>query len=241
MRIAIISDIHGNMDAFNAVLDDIDNLGISTIFSLGDNIGYGPEPEQVVSRLIKRRIPSVIGNHELAVVDPKNLTWFNPTASESLVLTLAMLADASITHIRAMKTFMTAHGCRFVHGFPPSSVKIYSFQVTGLSLLNLITKMEPRMCFIGHTHELECIEYDGSAVRRSALTRGIHPLKPKYRYIINVGSVGQPRDGDKSAKYVILDFSAQTIESRFVPYDTHAVVEKILKAGLPESLAMRLL
>jgi predicted phosphodiesterase len=129
MRIAIISDIHGNLDAFNQVLADIDRSDVDEIICLGDNIGYGPEPDQVIKTIEARQISSVIGNHELAVIQPKFLKWFNPIARKSLEKSLPLLSDQSLSYISKQKSYFVTHGCRFVHGFPPDSALIYMLSV----------------------------------------------------------------------------------------------------------------
>jgi diadenosine tetraphosphatase ApaH/serine/threonine PP2A family protein phosphatase len=101
--------------------------------------------------------------------------------------------------------------------------------------------MEERLCFIGHTHDLGIIDYDGKEIEYWRLDKGLLQLDTDRRYIINCGSVGQPRDGNNNAKYVIWDADDDTIEVRFIPYDVHSVVKKIREAGLPEANALRLL
>jgi predicted phosphodiesterase len=240
-KIAVISDIHSNLDAFDEVLRDIESLAISTLFSLGDNIGYGPEPEAVINRLTERGIPSVLGNHELAVTDPSELDWFNPVARESLRKTVAMLSEKAIDRIHQFPYCRVQDDNRFVHGFPPDSPVIYQFQVTEEELAETFAALPERIFFTGHTHYPEVIEYLDDGIERQEFQRGIRQLDPQGRYIINVGSVGQPRDGNNNAKYVVYDPEDMTLELRYVPYDVEAVVAKILAAGLPESHATRLL
>jgi len=240
-KFAIISDIHSNLDAFDEVLRDIESLAITTIFSLGDNIGYGPEPEAVINRLTERGIPSVLGNHELAVTDPSELDWFNPVARESLRKTVAMLSENAIDLIHQFPYCRIQDTCRFVHGFPPDSPVVYQFQVTGEELAETFAALPERIFFTGHTHYPEIIEYLEGRIERQDFHCGVRQLEQEGRYIVNVGSVGQPRDGNNNAKYVVFDPEALTLELRYVPYDIQAVVAKILAAGLPESHATRLL
>ena len=240
MRIAIISDIHGNMDAFQQVLIDINKNCIDAVFCLGDNIGYGPEPEEVLRILKEETIPSVLGNHEMACINCSMLEWFNPAASESLKKTIQMLSPGSVKFIAGLKKSMVCHGCRFVHGFPPDSPTIYLFQVSRKNIFRFMSQMKERICFIGHTHELRIIEFDGEKCIPYLLKMGITKLKGQCRYIVNVGSVGQPRDGDNRAKYVIWDTDGDIIEVRFVRYDIEKVVRKIIAAGLPEVHAKKL-
>ena len=240
MRLAVISDIHGNMDAFEQVLADITRSDVDNIISLGDNIGYGPEPDLVVKTVQARNIPSVVGNHELAVAKPKYLDWFNPVARESLEKTIKLLSDLSIRYILKQNTHLVSFGCRFVHGFPPASALLYMFQVSDHRKKQIFDKLDERICFIGHTHTLEMISYDGNRVKYHPLIKGINHLSEDQKYILNIGSVGQPRDGDNRAKYVIWDSSRDTIEVKYIPYDIATTVEKIRAAGLPDEHARRL-
>jgi predicted phosphodiesterase len=240
MRLAIISDIHGNFEAFQQVLEDIDRLGIDAVVSLGDNVGYGPEPDRVIQEIRTRQIPSVQGNHELALKDTEYLNWFNPAARKSLKRTRELLSEQSYRFITELEPFLISYGCRFVHGFPPDSPLIYIFQVSDSSKIDVFEKMAERLCFIGHTHTLEIIGYDGQKLEYHDLPAGITGLERNKKYIINIGSVGQPRDGSSDAKYVIWDSADDTINVRFIPYAIAVVVKKIQAAGLPEEHANRL-
>ena len=240
MRLAIISDIHGNFDAFQQVLEDIAKSEIDEVISLGDNVGYGPEPDLVVQQIRAQQIPSVQGNHELALKDPEYLNWFNPSARKSLVKTRSLLSDESLRYIAKLEPFLTSHDCRFVHGFPPDSPLIYMFQASDRSKIEAFEKSAERLCFIGHTHTLEIIGYDGRQLKYQDLPEGLTGLVREKKYIINVGSVGQPRDAGNDAKYAIWDSVDDAIDIRFIPYDIASVVKKIQDAGLPEEHANRL-
>jgi predicted phosphodiesterase len=240
MKIAVFSDIHGNMDAFQQVLRDIDQARIDAMVCLGDNIGYGPEPEQVMTVIRNAAIPSVLGNHDLVALNPDQLSWFNPLAAESLLKTIPMLSDASLSFMSELKTAIVRYGARFVHGFPPDSPTTYLFQVSAAHLQTTMAQMKERICFIGHTHELRIIGFDGQKLIRDLLCQGVTKLDPTHRYILNIGSVGQPRDGDNRAKYVIWDTVTNEINVRFITYDIEKVVKKIVAAGLPKVHATRL-
>ncbi|MBS3758743.1 MAG: metallophosphoesterase family protein [Desulfobacterales bacterium] len=242
MRIAIISDIHGNATAFEAVLADIeDNAEVEEIYCLGDNVGYGPEPDKVVSMLMAHQIPSVLGNHELAINRPETLPWFNLMARRSLEITMDFLSEAAKAHIAEFDACMTVGGCRLVHGFPPDSPTTYLFEVPPQEIKHTLDPMEERIVFVGHTHELLIIESDGEDVTSNPLCSGSVVLEPRKKYLINAGSVGQPRDGNNQAKYVIWDDAKNELNVRFVPYDINDTVQKIYRAGMPEQHALRLL
>ncbi len=240
MKIAVISDVHGNLDALVQVFSDIDAVNADAVVCLGDNIGYGPQPDDVVKKIQERNIPSVMGNHELAVTDRLHLTWFNPVARKSLQKTFGMLSGDAINYICGMEKYLTGFGCRFVHGFPPDSQTVYQFQVPDKQAAAVMKKLKEDICFTGHTHILEIIDMEGDGVTRSYMKQGKRPLEDDHRYIINVGSVGQPRDGDNRAKYVVFDTMKYDIDVRCVSYDIQAVVDKMTRAGLPRAHANRL-
>jgi len=241
MRIAIISDIHGNATAFLEVLKNIDRSEVDHIFCLGDNIGYGPEPEAVIRMMSERNIPSVVGNHELAVNHPEYLGWFNPNARLSIEKTITLLSPSSIEYLALLPNTITRFDCLFVHGFPPDSPTLYLFEMSNGDILATLSRMTEKLCFIGHTHELVLLDYDGESVTRTALSKESRKLDPAHRYIVNVGSVGQPRDGNNDAKYVIWDDCRNELEIRFVPYNVTDTINKIYNAGLPEQHAWRLM
>ena len=240
MKVAIISDIHGNMEAFERVLADIANLPVEDIISLGDNIGYGPEPDAVIKRIQQQDITSVQGNHELALLEPSYLSWFNEAAQQSLKTTAKLLSGQSIEFISNLKTRLTTYGCRFVHGFPPNSPLTYLFQVSENKMLKALKNLSEKRCFIGHTHTLDLISYDRQGLEYGYLKKGLNQLDARRKYIISAGSVGQPRDGNNKSKYLVWDSVEDTVEVKYVAYDIAAVVKKIHAAGLPQEHAQRL-
>ena len=240
MRLAVISDIHGNLEAFNQVLADIEASNVDDIICLGDNIGYGPDSEAVVNKVREHRIPSLMGNHESVVSDSRRLEWFNPLARKSLEMTAEMLSGDTIRYVSRLERSLVSHGCRFVHGFPPNSVRTYLFLVSERELTAAFARMEETRCFVGHTHRLDLIGYDRDLVDDIPFSKGITKLDKDKKYIVNIGSVGQPRDGDNNAKYVIWDSEKDHLELKFIPYDIASAAKKILAAGLPEAHARKL-
>jgi len=241
MKLAILSDIHGNWDALDAVLGDADARGADAFICLGDVIGYGAEPNRVIETLQQRGISSVLGNHELAVLEPDYLAWFNPVARVSLEQTGRWLTAACRRYIAGMERAQVLHDCRFVHGFPPESVTTYRFEVAPEERQRIMQALDTRICFIGHTHDLNLMVVNNDQIDSTPLPEGITPLaSSSMRYLINTGSVGQPRDGDNRAKYAVLDTSSLDLDVRFVPYDIAAAASKIVSAGLPKAHADRL-
>jgi predicted phosphodiesterase len=240
MRLAIISDIHGNLEAFLQVLQDMERLQVDSTMCLGDNVGYGPEPEAVVRLIRERGIPSIMGNHELGLIDSGLLDWFNLPTRESLLLTRTLVSSDTMEYIAGLAPAAAAHGARFVHGCPPQSITTYLFELSGEDLSAHFLRMGEPLCFVGHTHQLEIVSFDGRAVRHRPLHRGEVFLERDHRYIVNVGSVGQPRDANNHAKYVIWDDAVHRLEVRFVSYDIASTARKIIELGFPEFNATRL-
>jgi diadenosine tetraphosphatase ApaH/serine/threonine PP2A family protein phosphatase len=241
MRLAVMADIHGNLEAFEAVLADMADRGVDAAVSLGDNVGYGADSEAVIRMLRERDIPSVAGNHELAVGNARFRRWFNPVARRSVEMTIAALSPESREYIAGLPNVRVLRGLRFVHGFPPRSPTLYLFQMSERGYRRGFRSAPEPLIFVGHTHELDRVAWDGTSLDFRGLKRGIVPLEPDRRFIVNVGSVGQPRDRDNRAKYAIWDERDRTLEVRFVAYDAATAARKIRKAGLPEVNATRLL
>ncbi|MFC1895774.1 metallophosphoesterase family protein, partial [Thermodesulfobacteriota bacterium] len=193
----------------------------------------------VVRLLHERGIPSVLGNHEAAVLDPGLRDWFNPQARRALERTLELLSQETVKIISQFPRSMTVEGALCVHGFPPASFRVYLFQVPDRILARVLPRMKYPVCFVGHTHTLEMVCFDGEAARRDAIEAGRHSLGCR-KHIVNVGSLGQPRDGDNNAKYVIWNTGDRTVEVRYVRYDIARTVRKITERGLPEIYALRL-
>jgi len=240
MRIAVISDIHGNLEAFNEVLHDQIAAGVDAIVDLGDNIGYGPEPEAVVSLVRDRQIPVVMGNHEEVLLRPERSLHMNPTARESMDITQDLLSEETQAFCRSLPRSLTLYDALFVHACPPDSVTTYLVNPRPDRLARVFSSFSEPLCFFGHTHLLALHRETAGVVHSEKLAAGTLPLKPDTRYLVNVGSVGQPRDGNNKAKYVVWDSTDATIEVRYVSYDIKVTTDKILKLGFPEFNAYRL-
>ncbi|MCF8031843.1 MAG: metallophosphatase family protein [Desulfarculaceae bacterium] len=241
MRLAALSDVHGNLEAFRAVLADLQGQKVEHTVLLGDVVGYGPDPEECVRLARELKLPTVMGNHELGLSDKLTLAWFNSTARRSLEQVGAMLSQESLAWLAGLPLFLVLGSCRLVHGAPPASVTKYYFELGRAEIVQRMNRIPEPWCLVGHTHELAMARIDQEGhVERLGLEEGRHALQEDARYLINTGAVGQPRDGDPRAKYVIVDDQAGDIEVRCVKYDVQATVDKILDKGLPEFNARRL-
>jgi predicted phosphodiesterase len=242
MRLAIIADIHGNYKALQAVLADIALLGVDRIISLGDNIGYGPEPEEVVQTLLDQEVVSVMGNHELGLVSQRYFNRFNEVARESLVITRSLLSDRSLVWLKGLPAVHVCCGARFVHGCPPQSMTVYLLKPSENRVRRLFSSYPEQICFAGHTHDFGMFQQEGAVVSRRALTAERLQLDLHNRYLLLAGSVGQPRDTlNWHAKYMVWDVAEQTVELRAVPYDVLATIRLLEERHFPLSNARRLL
>ena len=241
MRIALISDIHANYRALQGVLADIDLEEVDEIISLGDNIGYGPEPEEVIQALRQRQIISIMGNHELGLADEGYFKRLNPGPQDSLELNRQLMGRESIDYVCGLPRLLIRHGARFIHGCPPRSITSYLYSPSMAKVKKIFAGYPEQFCFYGHVHSLECFFLTADGCQHLEPEPGIFSCEREVRYLFNPGSVGQPRDGlNRLAKYAIWDLDQQTLEVRQVSYDV-ATTKKLLKErGFPEANSFRL-
>lgn len=241
MRIAVISDIHGNFEALGRCMEDIERSGVDRVVNLGDAIGYGPQPEEVLDLLEKQGIPNILGNHELAVLDKKYRDYFSPQALCSLEQTLKYLTPASLQYLKSLPAYRELEGALMVHGCPPDSPTEYLNHMSFPEIKEIFTSNDFNIAFVGHTHRIMLMGYDGKDLQFNPMQQETIQLRSKYRYIVNAGAVGQPRDGDPRAKYVIWDSERKTLQIRRVDYDVDRVIALIDERGFLRRDAERLL
>ena len=237
MIVAVVSDIHSNLEALEAVLADAEKQGSSKLWCLGDVVGYGADPNPVCDRLRAEAHAAVAGNHDWAASGKMTLGYFNAAAAAAAEWTTAQLSPASKEWLASLPLEHVEDGVRLVHG-SPSEPEAWQYVLSVAEAEGELAAFPESVCLIGHSHFPGAFEGDGTRVRYSRTDRV--RLLPSYRYLVNVGSVGQPRDGDPRACYLLLDTEKQEIVHRRVPYDIAAAQRKILGAGLPPFLATRL-
>ena len=242
MRLAILADIHGNSRALEAVLADLARIGADEVVSLGDNIGYGPEPEEVVRALRQHGVASVMGNHELALVSRSYHQRMQESARISLNLTRELLSADSLKWLAQLPPARVHHGIRLVHGCPPDSMTVYLFSPSGNRLARLFAAYPEQLCCAGHTHGLDLFACNGRIPPfRCELGLGGHRLDPDTRYLLMPGSVGQPRDSiSRQAKYVLWDTETLVAEVRAVAYDVATTIRLLADRHFPAVNARRL-
>ena len=243
MKYAIISDLHANLEALQAVLDDA--LGrVDSVVCLGDIVGYNADPRECL-RLVQESCALVIaGNHDQAACGVRFYDDFNDWARQAMDWTRDQLSAADVEYLRGLPvTAPFGSGWVAAHGSPRHTDE-YLFDERGFNAaFESLRRLHPeaRGCFVGHTHlpAIWACDHHGRVARVQHRSR-IIPLDPRCRYIINPGSVGQPRNGNRLAAYAILDEAASAVELRGVVYDVAAAQEKIHDAMLPPLLAERL-
>ena len=226
MRLVVISDIHSNLEALTAVLAEAEARGAEKIYCLGDLVGYGADPEACVDLVRLRCAGTVLGNHDQAAVD-ETFEYHLPKPGMIAVRhNRKRLSAEQLDYLAALPLLIEADGCTFVHATPEDPA---AWQRIGPFLLTRrqFKHFETDVCFVGHTHVPGLVSDRIGTIR---MRRG-------NRYLINVGSVGRPRDGDARACLVLFDTDAFTWDLVRVRYDTERAAEKILQAGLPAVLA----
>ena len=240
VRYAVISYIHGNIEALKRVLSDIRRSDVDLIVNLGDSIGYGPEPETVLSTIQSDGIVNILGNHEKAVVDDTYRRYSMGGARKSIEHTMQFLTPELVSYIGSLPKTKMIDDALFVHGCPPDSTTVYLNHLSIPEIKKAFETYTQTICFTGHTHRLMLFGYNGKTLKLNPLKEQTVSLEPGLRHIVNVGSVGQPRDGDPRAKYVIWDDHRQALEIRRITYDISATAERIIERGFLKSDAERL-
>lgn len=239
MRYAIIADIHANLAAFRAVLEDINKKGgVDEFWCLGDTVDYGPDPRECLEILQRLHPVGVAGNHDLAAAGKMDTSQFSPDAAISARWTADNISLEEIEYLESLPLTLEREGFTLVHGSPFDPVWEYVVS-TGIAERNF-SFFRTGYCLVGHSHIAEAFKREESRTTAIALTPNIGLVLGAGRMIINPGAVGQPRDGNPDASYAIYDTEAKMLRLHRVPYDIEATQERILRAGLPVTLATRL-
>jgi diadenosine tetraphosphatase ApaH/serine/threonine PP2A family protein phosphatase len=239
MRIAVISDIHANLHALESVLLDVDRESVDEIWCLGDVVGYGPKPNECCDLSRARAAISLCGNHDLASLGRLDVSDFSADAATASRWTDGVLGDEQRSWLGSLAPLGRRPGAELFHASPRDPVWEYVLSEE-VALLSLEATTEP-LVLVGHTHVALAL-----ALRGSEIGGGLAPggatieLEPDARYLVNPGSVGQPRDGDPRAAWLLVDSDARTAGFRRVAYPIDETQKEMRAAGLPETLAGRL-
>lgn len=240
MLVAVLSDIHGNLEALMAVIEDLEPRSPAMVVCLGDLIGYGPDPEETVNIFRQKEYTSILGNHEAALKESRFRNFLNFQAKENNIQTERLMSPENIDYCKALEYNLVLEKGMFVHGFPPDSVLRYFTMVRDKEIAAFFTNFNTDICFVGHTHDLLIANWDGEEVVRSKLQEKKIILEQNRKYMINAGSVGQPRDGNNKAKYLLWDTEMRSVEAVYIPYDYKATARKIEALGFPKAYGARL-
>lgn len=236
MKTAIISDIHGNFDALQSVLKDIDAQGADRIVCLGDVVGYGAQPCECVQTLIERDVLTIAGNHDYAAIGKTNINYFNAFAKEATLWTRKVCTDVEKEFLNGLALVEHLDEFTMVHGtlYAP---ELFDYILTTYDAYLSLQLLENPVCFLGHSHVP--INFVWGDIIAFNYDREID-INPEQKVLINVGSVGQPRDDNPLACYALFDHDASKVFIRRVEYDIEAAAKRIKDAGLPGALGERL-
>lgn len=242
-KLAILADIHANLEALNAVLEDARSQSVTDFYCLGDIVGYNANPQECIDIVRDLCAKTVCGNHDFYCSHEKSLDDFQPHAAAVIDWTRRQLNDRSIKWLSnlPMSIPMFPYSFTLVHG-TLDMPELWGYVFDTFDAEAHFTYQQTSVCFHGHTHVPLVFEKSGSDVNRYPAPEPGARISLSFgrKYFINVGSVGQPRDEIPLSSYLIFEPKSKTIEFRRVPYDIETAADKVLKAGLPTRLAERL-
>jgi predicted phosphodiesterase len=246
MRLALLSDIHGNLPALEAVLDEIDAAEVEEVWCLGDLVGYGAQPNECTTLVRDRCAVSLVGNHDLAALDQIDISTFSPAAAAAVRWARAEMTEATSEYLHGLEPADDTHEIALYHASPRDPV--WEYVLWPDQAAQCIRAQARRVSFIGHSHVALFFaladERDGAAepldARGAQAAAGTTLDLGRGRWLVNPGSVGQPRDGDPRAAWLELDTNAWRATFHRVSYEIDRAADAIVAAELPEHLARRL-
>ena len=234
---AIVSDIHGNLEALESVLADIARHEPASIVCLGDFVGYGASPNECIDRLRPLIEHAVVGNHDLAACGKLKLTYFNSNAALAARWTESSLTPDNLQYLRDLPFSVRWRETLLVHA-SPAEPEDWHYVLSPVEAQIEMDAYQESVCFIGHSHYPGTFDRNEEQVRYTRTSEVL--LEKGHRYLVNVGSVGQPRDGDPRAAYLLYDDMERVLRHIRLEYDVAGAMRRILGAGLPRFLAERL-
>jgi diadenosine tetraphosphatase ApaH/serine/threonine PP2A family protein phosphatase len=242
MRIGILGDIHGNAEALRAVVAALRREGVDQWVQVGDIVGYGPEPSVCIDIVRELGCATCLGNHDAAVLDRLDISYFNNFAREAIHWTRPRLRPSDLEFLAGLELVVRKPPFTVVHGTLHMPEQ-FGYVFSPVEAFDSLDRQDTLLCFVGHSH------VPAIYLRRDSAPEDIHvvphceaeiSIRGFDRVLMNVGSVGQPRDEDPRAAYGFVDTDLQLAAIRRVHYDIAGVQKKIREAGLPEVLANRL-
>lgn len=243
MRYALISDIHSNFEALKEVYLDISKKNIDEILNLGDSIGYNAQPNEVINFLKEKNIESILGNHDLALFNEKYLNKMNVLAKDAILKTREIITESNLNYLKDLALLKKSTNFYMNHGFPPDSVYKYIHKQKDDEINNVLNSLNTfKLFFVGHSHNLIILKINefGFVSQHSMNYKKKLELDKNYKYIINVGSVGQPRDFNTSASYLIYDDKKNKIELNRVEYNIEKMININEEKDFPKGSSIKL-
>lgn len=239
MRYGIFSDVHSNVTALQSVLAELDGANVDRLICLGDIVGYGPNPNECCAILRQRGVAAIMGNHDEAALSNEHDEWFNDNAQAAIAWTRRNLAAENRAFLAALPAELAFDSFALVHGSP---ARHFDYILDVGDAVRAFRATQKPITFVGHSHVAEVYfqAADGRTFHERLAHGGSVVIESGFRYIINPGSVGQPRDRNPQASYAIYDEARGAVDVRRVNYDIGAVQRLMEEAKLPGALATRL-
>ncbi|NOY53261.1 MAG: metallophosphoesterase family protein [Deltaproteobacteria bacterium] len=237
MRVAVFSDVHSNLEALTVVLDAIRREAPDRILFAGDAVGYGPDPNACVERIFEAADVVVMGNHDSGVLNESDLSSFNPLAQEAIRWTRSVLTAANREKLSVMPMTVREEDLFLVHAAPRTPPD-WDYVVEETGAAEQFGFFDTPICLCGHTHRPMTFVWDGEKV--TITQERLLTFHETFRYIVNVGSVGQSRDGNPDAAYVLYDHREKSLSFHRVLYNFRITQEKMRAVNMPSFFVNRL-
>jgi predicted phosphodiesterase len=237
MRVAVISDVHANDHALEAVLEEIDAARVDAIWCLGDTVGYGPRPNECCEQVEDRADRCLVGNHDLVALGELNVGDFNDEAAAAAVWTSQVLSERSRAFLERLKPLGQTAGVDLFHASARDPV--WEYVLTEEAARGTFELSDAPLILVGHSHVALALTQDGDTVAGGLAPDGSE-IDLNGRWLLNPGSVGQPRDGDPRAAWLLLDLERRFATFHRVAYSVEKTQSEMRAAGLPPVLALRL-
>jgi diadenosine tetraphosphatase ApaH/serine/threonine PP2A family protein phosphatase len=237
MRVAVISDVHANYHALQAVLEEIDAAHVDAVWCLGDTVGYGPRPNDCCETVERRADRCLVGNHDLFVLGELTVSDFNDEAAAAALWTSQVLTPASRSFLESLKPTAEVDGVDLFHASARDPV--WEYVLTEEAARATLELSDATFVLVGHSHVALALTLDGEAVEGGLAPAGTE-VELNGRWLLNPGSVGQPRDGDARAAWLLLDLGRRFAAFHRVAYSIEDTQTEIRECGLPHVLAARL-
>jgi predicted phosphodiesterase len=238
MRVAVVSDIHGNLHALRAVLDAVAAEEVDALWCLGDLVGYGPRPNECCAEVERAASLCLVGNHDLGVLGRIPLAEFSDDAAVAARWSQSVLSPEARAFLEPLRSLASAEDAELFHASPRDPV--WEYVLSDEVALAAFRLTSAPVILVGHSHVALAFVLEDGAVDGAVVPGGAEIDLADGRFILNPGSVGQPRDGDPRAAYLVLDLDARRALHRRVAYPIERTQEEIRERGLPEALADRL-